>query len=652
MKGKKEKNAVYINYVFPRDYELLERMLTANKTTLKQNDSTRFIFEVHPEWDLPSKLRSLLLSKEKEQKTFSKYYKKSSDHQHHKPEANVFSRKGDSAWKDYLFEMPNIRQILGIHRDFTVHNLEDVFQNPLLFLLHLYLEVGLENIMDCAYSKYGKVIAEIIEKAISKYEERKSADFTFEQIEYIFVIFLGMDAAKNLNEEVNSINNEDFLSHNEIIKCFGEQSCFTHELKRNLVGWNCITDEIRQTICRYKRIEFKINKIIESFCSKSLELEESEMEEIKIKHKKGAAFYLPEYMSPIFIGIHAYSDYLPFKVLLEFYDEESDNVDKQVSRENNKKQTLWSKLSVRPINDIDEEQWKSYCNIYTYTNYKQKIELCYAKINKISDISRIYLYLRDVHIFYICVLAKVFLDDNKKYGSAALHAFERMFSLYLFRVETDLIYEKIKTAGELLKRREKLVEEKKEDYDEKGQLEIAKYVVRAFSADVLYDIYCSPGLHHRICLAKHINDIDISPEDLAEQYLENKECERLESSGARRLRRIIDGINKKYFCVEEKSILEYFSSTPNPGITDLNKSCQENDKKNGFWEFYAGIEREITGSWESNEKRFNLTTAKKIADKLLNEKDFRSPAYKLIHFWVIFSSYFPREFSWVTLKNE
>lgn len=664
MARKKEKDSVYINYVFPRDYELLERMLTVkiDEINLNKEYITKLFLtksfqknssQVHPEKDLPSKMRSMFLLKQKGLINFAKGCKMDNI---------AVGHKGNTIWKEYLFQMPNIEQILGIKRDFGVHNLKDLFQNPFLFLLYLYLEVGLENVLNYVYFQFVETIMDIIERAILAYEEeQRSANFTYKQMGYIFFFFWGLDAAKNWKcDELNIDNIEELNFDNIEAAMFGDEEIEYLEAMSKLIyeqeiygGWD-VDYEIRQRVIRYEAIESKINEIMESFVSKFPKSKDSEIEELKITHKKGEIIYYPVYMSSIINGIQRYYNAFPLMVLLGLYNEGSENEDKGVNEEGKKErkieQTLWSYKSVFPINNIDEELWKSYCNIHTYTTYKRKMELCRAKINTISDMGIIGTCLETIYTFYVGMLATVFSDKN--YKEAAQDAVERMFSLYLFRVETDLLYKKVVAVGALLEGKKSEEGKKKEEEEENERLKIAKYVVKAFSQDVLHDLYCSPGIHHRIYLAEYINRIDISPDDLAGLYLANQGRDEIKSPQASRIRRKIEEINKEYLCIEEKCIMEFFSDQQGRDLNYLNESCRKNDRENGYGDFYDEIRKEIDDKRKENANKINRPTVKKMVKKILNENEFRSPAYKLIHFWVIFSSYFPREFSWVTLKNE
>ena len=80
---------------------------------------------MHPDFDLQYKLRNMILSSvEKHRvKNFNQLLKD-----------GKVKHKGNIRWKDFVFQTPGIYEMLGIKRDYFVERLEDIFQNPLLFL--------------------------------------------------------------------------------------------------------------------------------------------------------------------------------------------------------------------------------------------------------------------------------------------------------------------------------------------------------------------------------------------------------------------------------------------------------------------------------------------------------------------------------------
>ena len=61
MSRKKDSDAIFIQDVFPNDYKHILDIFSVNECGIKLNKGERW-FQVHPEYDLPYKLRNMILS--------------------------------------------------------------------------------------------------------------------------------------------------------------------------------------------------------------------------------------------------------------------------------------------------------------------------------------------------------------------------------------------------------------------------------------------------------------------------------------------------------------------------------------------------------------------------------------------------------------
>ncbi len=142
--------------------------------------------------------------------------------------------------------------------------------------------------------------------------------------------------------------------------------------------------------------------------------------------------------------------------------------------------------------------------------YKENMEHSRKAVKECREAEKIDSYLKRYYTFCMGTLYEIFSGETE-YKEAARDSFERLFSLYLLKKETDLLYEKI----ELVAWSVVAMQEYKEQEDQM-KMELAKYVAEFFDSEVLHDIFYSPGIYHRVLLVQYINDIDISADEMEE----------------------------------------------------------------------------------------------------------------------------------------
>ena len=106
-------NSQSITYIFPTDYENISKRLSVNSSSVKPKKENVF-FEVHPEYDIPYKLRCMILN------SGSKLNFNTLE------TIKMIKHKGNTYWKDYMFQIPGIDKMLGIQRDYSVENHEKI----------------------------------------------------------------------------------------------------------------------------------------------------------------------------------------------------------------------------------------------------------------------------------------------------------------------------------------------------------------------------------------------------------------------------------------------------------------------------------------------------------------------------------------------
>lgn len=666
--------ALEINLPFPKEYELLEDMLSIDreerKIELKEEYlNKKKIFRVKPEIDLPYKMRSMLLSQKDSYLTMNNLAKRVDKINHGIADPLSFSSHGSFPWKEYMFQMPEIEQILGIKRDFTVKKLEDVFQNPVIFLAHLYYVVELDKVQKYLSLGLRNIILDLIEKAILAYEKKmERIGFTEEQMETVFKFFLDERVAKNLDlviKQPKEAAKDEGAAHEQHYgmtqRMFDALLPDDMEMDESWTigdlngGWDIGTNGVFEAESdRYEKIYDKLDKIMDAINEEISKSGAKQIEEIDFD--KGEKLCFPVYMRTIMLGIHEYYTEFPFTALFDTFIDRG-------TKEEGFGATLWSKHEI-PFTDIfDKKLWVAYKKFDTYRYFINRWEFCFANMSDMfDDEKKIYTYLEKIYVFYMGTLARLFWEKDE-YKGAALDAFEKIYSLFLLYTETNLIYERVAEAVEYLLKEEnnkngKVMEE--DERMEEKKLGVARYVAEKFSAEVLRDIYCSPGIYHRVSLSRYINNIDITSDELAEEYLINENVVLYTRSEAEGLREKIAEINKAYYIAEGKCIRYIFKpDTSNKKdislkLDDINSQCENVDEYKEYKEYYKEIYNKILDAdIEQNHKlNFDKSTARRAAKRILTSEKFKSPAYRLIHFWVIVSNYFPKDFSEVTLKNE
>lgn len=300
-----------IYFVFPQDYRQLYSLLSV------KDDSVELIckdFKVNPEYDLPYKLLSMIYSLDR--------YNRFEDLKGGCEKGNslCFHRNGDGAWKDYLFQIPGIYELLGIKRgldidnDFAWNNISrvlfnshnngsliDVFQTPILFLILVEQKISNDDSVSNA-------TIELIKQAISSYKQ---------------------------NEERNSFDKEQV----EFCKDF-----FLNTFRNNSIdAWRVGYDSKA-----FEETRIEVEKIVHDYIVNSNEKTEA----FKHGSEKGATFSFPKYMRSIVLGIYERHDCL--ELILPMV----------------KKNTLWTNTDEIVLKNIDEKTIRTFRMFQNYLYYR------------------------------------------------------------------------------------------------------------------------------------------------------------------------------------------------------------------------------------------------------------------------------------------
>lgn len=224
----------YIKYVFPKDFEQLDSMLSVNEIeeTLKLN--TTDWFHVHPEYDLSYKLLSMIYSNVKKHR-FNSFRELYREIKNTEQDDLFFHSRGRFEWNDYMFQVLGIFDLLGIKRDFHIgasaeksndkQSILEVIQNPILFLLLIDCKI-----YDEAF--FADDIIALVNHAITAYKQGKESNmFNGEQLErcYEFILrgsknpafraYLGDNRVAEIEEKVRTIL-DDYLDNNNLVDYF------------------------------------------------------------------------------------------------------------------------------------------------------------------------------------------------------------------------------------------------------------------------------------------------------------------------------------------------------------------------------------------------------------------------------------------------
>lgn len=569
----------FIKYAFPRDYVQLDSILSVDEKSMTLNLNTYEEFCVHPEYDLPYKLLSMIYSEAQNHRinAFNELYRKKKGTVE---DELYFHTKNNHVWNDYMFQFPGIFDLFGIKRSFHLgysmqqidvipinneNSIIDMIQSPILFLILIYLKI-----YDGAF--FTDDIIEMINKSVIAYENK---------------------------EKCNSFNREQL------------QDCYDFLVRdsRN-TGFNAWLGDNKVS-----KIEIKVERIVENFLHNNKETKDFSDEE-----EKGAVISFPKYMRTILLGIHSEIDFFKSFSPLLF------------------NQTLWSKVSMKVPPDIESETAETFYRFVMLLYYRSNSgklidffrneEMKYLNNKQKEEVSAdVTEKLIRYYTFCIYTLYKISCED-KNYKALAQDTFERLFSLYLFNVETELLFKRV----------EELAERKKESHLTEIQkfntyLDLTRYVISSISDEGLHAIYCSPGIFHRVSMVNYIVNSGLSVDMQHELY--SVLHSNLTDVGKydEQVLQEISNINKKYYAFERYCIDKCFCNKKGITKDDIIKKYNEYKECKEYYEYYDNLYLKIRNVKNNN---FTRHDASKIAEEMIS----KIPAEKrLLHFWVIFYSF-------------
>lgn len=580
----------YIKYAFPSDFTQLDSILSVDGggKTIKVNSDDKF--RVRPECDLPYKLLSMIYSKKYRFDNFRKLYRKVKGA---KDDELFFHHRRNFEWIDYMFHFPGINELLGIKREFHIggsaewtdsNSINDkdsilkVIQTPILFLILIELKI-----LDDAF--FTNTIVELVNHAITAYKLGKDSNmFDSKQLEWCFEFLL---------------NDSEY---------FGMNTCY---------GDNKVT-----------KIEKKVEKIVIDYFKSNDDIKE----DFTCEEEKGNLLSFPQYIRPILLGI--YEEYECLKSFSPLVG----------------KRTFWSKDKVMAFRGIESETSKTFKRLYMFLHYREESNKLlnffrnedmeeFDNIQKEKALSNITEKLISYYTFCIYTLYKVSCEETQ-YQQLAQDTFERLFSLFLFNQETELLYELVDQLVSENNIDSNLIEiERIGDY-----FGITRYVMRMISDEGIHAIYCSPGIYHRVNLVKHIVKTNLSIDILQVCYksIDISSIDRVR--GDEQILEEINIINQVYSAAEKNCIYSWFYGKKELSIDDikekyqLRKECTNWHLYNNYYEdLYAKIRNVLNIKYESGSKcKFNHNDAFKIAKAIIGKMPDEK---RLVHFWVILFSF-------------
>lgn len=627
-----------IRFVFPRDYKRLCSLLSVkgDKVELSCND-----FNVYPEYDLPYKLLSMIYVSDR----YNCFEELKGDPEKNNPLR--YYRNGDGTWKDYLFQIPGICELLGVGRDFDIEGnynsiskilfnsknsngfLMEVFQIPILFLFLVEQKISNGDFVP-------DEMINLINKAISSYTQNEERNmFNEVQIEFCYEYFL------------NTSRNCAFGSW-----CVG------------------------QDLIAFEKMKIEVKTIVNDYIKNT----NQKMEKVKHSSEKGAIISFPKYMRSIMLGI--YERYNCLGLIVPMVN----------------KNTLWTNTNEMVLKDIEEKTARTFRALQRYMCYcsetnklldscetfmkeigelqEIKYDACYVsikekmerlnrlrdksanhlkvsakmkkirnimeenrkKVDKILEESYVSYYktvekkLIDYYTFCIYTLYKV-SQEEENYKGIAQDAFERVFSIYLFNKETDLLYGKFKELDEKMK----------EKMDICSKAKLIKFIFNWISTNGIQAIYYSPGVYHRVSLAKHICETRLDIGLLEVFYMNNIVYSENVTDNDQVILEI-SNINQDYIAAEKQYIYKWLSDKKELTISDITakyKSNEENACCNEYNKFYNTIYSKIDEVLnekfqEGKPKKIGKVDASRIAKTMINQMPIEK---RLLQFWVILFSF-------------
>lgn len=600
-----------IDFVFPRDYMELWHLLSV------KGDNVELIpkdFDVYPEYDLPYKLLSMINSSDR----YDSFEELKGSPGEYNYNPLRFYRHGDGTWRDFLFQLPGIYELLGIKRKLDINiernhitskilreiynnsddsngSLMEVFQTPILFLILVE-----QRISNGAFVPDN--IIDLINKAIYSYKNKKMNMFTEDHLEFCYDFFL------------NTSRNSAFKAW-----CVG----------RDLIEFKEMKTEVKTIVNDYIK---NTNKKKEKF---------------KHSNEKGATISFPKYMRSIMLGIYERYDCL--ELILPMVN----------------KNTLWTNTDEMVLKNIEEKTARTFRTFQRYLCYRSEVnnffdshETFMEKFEELQEINykasyesdkkemekidkkqkKLYdLYcktvekkLTDYYAFCIYTLYKV-SNEEEEYKGIAQDAFERVFSIYLFNKETDLLYGKF----------EKLEEKMNKEKDIYSKFKLIIFIFNCISNNVIHAIYYSPGVYHRIRLAEHICETKLGINSMEVLYMNN--IVDSENDNEQVVSEISD-INKDYLMAEKEYIYKWISDKKELTKSDITakyKSNKENACCNEYNKFYDTIYSKINEVLnkkytKGKYKKIGKADITRIAKTMLNQMPIEK---RILHFWVILFSF-------------
>lgn len=602
MARRKNSEAIKLQNVFPEDYKQMAAMLSVKGNKIKINPPN-YCFDVHPEYDLLYKLRCMVLANNKEDRytSFEKLRKESG-----------YKHKGNTYWKDHMFQIPGIDKMLGIKKDYFIPHLNEILQIPAVFLHLAGIWADCIEYFEKKIYRYSREVWELIEIALDAYEQgKKSNEFNEEQLEECSYFLFGENVFSNY------------------------PGVYDRPDESGYACWINLEDEFKS----YQDIKLRFEKFLESHEG----IEKTRKINVDNTYEGGNPLNCPKHMRAIILGLCRFQGTLPFSL----------------TKENVSDATLWRFHDIPVTLDVDESIEQPVYTLAVYLTYKKVMEKYCASIHRCRDIGKISEYLERYYKFCIGTLYEIF-DEETKYREAARDSFERLFSLYLFEEETDMIYQKIQSAARSIL--EKQTDDEKNDI-EQIEMQLVEYVTICFSADILHEIFCSPGIYHRILLARYINKICPDASELEWRFnnepvifdswdndLEEENEPVVFDSQDNRLEREIQTINQIYLYEEKRYICNVLFKNENEIFYDSLKELYKGDYGSIRYEdFYEDLKEKMKK--ENAKGKGAAPDAKNMAEKILEEGKFKSQAYKKLHFWVIFSSFLSRNKSFPKIKT-
>lgn len=386
--GKDKK--IFIKNTFPADYENLFRMLSVEGEHVKLKEENSF-FEVHPEYDVLYKLRCVILSSDSSDwiPNFQKLFDKNNPQLTH---------KGNTHWKDYMFQIPGIYKMLGIQRDYSVGWIEESIQKPLHFLYLAYVRLYCTGVQMEISNALMREVLDLVEVALDAYEQKKESNgFDMEQLEM---------CSRFLFEDVT------------VDRGIYEQQ----EIGSWRLGSAAEEDE------KYRKIELRLEGVIDSYAG---DMEEADKIDRDSAWKKGSSISFPEYMKPIICGLYTYQGKLPFSTW----------------EDKPKNKTLWRNHKIPVFPGIFDESEGMFYDLILYMINKNIMKENAISIITCREMEKIDVYLKKYYTFCVGTLQYMNLVKSD-HREAAKDSFERWFSLYLFKEETNLLYQKICSVAE------------------------------------------------------------------------------------------------------------------------------------------------------------------------------------------------------------